>query len=312
MYITAINTIQSSIIKKSVFDIQDYITHYDAIVGFCKTKGEGGSSYLNRIHKVMSFFRKEDDPIMIKYKDAYQSMRSISFIKAKKVLKFTWKDLENNWQKLKTTIDKYKSWGTKPSEIMGYRQFLAYSLYILIPPLRPEDWLTSKLVKVPEGGNLEEYSKSNNISNFLDLTSGHLFISDYKSKCLQVPFRNINLNAPLGEPIVLMDIIRKWVDHYQSNPTHLFVKKNKNPMASNDFCQFFEKIPVTSPDFVATATDFRNLYISYKVHDCQMSKLMREKVAYIMGHSLETQYLTYSKYTDSITHAEQTIELEED
>ena len=153
---------------------------------------------------------------------------------------------------------------------------LMLSLYVYLPPLKAEDWLKSAIVELPKTTDFQIYNKEN--GNFIDITSGNLVVSKYKYD-KAIDLRIIQL------PAILIEIIKK---HYQlSHDKYLFMTTTNKIVSASGFSHYwssikFENGQKINPDIL------RQLYI-FKIQSEMTSIEDRKKIAYIMGHCLQTQ-----------------------
>ena len=275
--------IDETIFKKGYFDIDDYLKDYEKVIIFIdSTKSQ--KVLCNTVRQALCFYGVSETHIgykkyyeyfgqlVEKSKDAVNS-EVVSFPE------FTWSDFEERWKELDQIVN-------SKSKIKNndYELYLVYSLYYFVPPLRPQDWLDSKIVDLPKGSDVRKYT--NEVNNFIDLTSGQLVVSNYKT-FLTHGIRVIEL------PPNLVKIIKKW--RTLSPFDNLFTTKKGKVIEEQNFSKFWEKLLINGHK--TTPTELRNLFISEKIIDANLSLPERLKYAYIMGHTLHTQTFYYSKYS---------------
>jgi len=164
-------------------------------------------------------------------------------------------------------------------------KYIAMSIYILVPPLRPSEWLSLKIYM-----NANDFKPT---GNYLDLSTGKIYYTDYKTK------RHYNdLEFQLDKQLV--SIIKKYYSYFnkiddKDNFVYLFTNQDgSNIMQQSNFTKLIKSIPIFKG---ISPNDLRNLYVS-----SLDGKSMEDRaiIAAFMKHALSTQMTIYSKYDHTL------------
>jgi len=203
---------------------------------------------------------------------------------------------EKNWISSRDIKDKISSIETeinnakyKDRKILDKKQqHLVLNLYTLLPPLR-NDYVLVKIIEKPE--NEENDSCLDKSFNFINLTTKHLLLCNYKTDKFY-GIKKIEL------PENLFDIIKTWEiskkKYYKDGLKHNFLLLNTTtgtPMKHNTLTKYINKI--FYPKKIST-TLLRKIYLSEK-YPVTVTYREQAKDSYIMGHSIGTQKMIYSK-----------------
>lgn len=205
---------------------------------------------------------------------------------------------EKNWitrQDMQDKIDSIQqeiiNWNSRLSKRMlidKIQQHLILSLYYLLPPLR-NDYVAVKVVNDPDFEKDETLIDT--ACNYVNIPNKRLYLCQYKTD-KYYGIKKIDI------PDLLLDIIVNWEEvkhsHYKEKLTHNFLllnTTNLSPMKHNTLTKYLNKI--FSPKKVST-TILRKVYLSekYPVVNTYREQLLD---SHIMGHSIGTQKLIYSK-----------------
>ena len=281
---THLKNFSRDIFDKTTFDSQLFAKESSKVINHLKESQLAPDSItprLNNLIKTLEAYGIES-ALIDPYRSYYDEiMLSKPLYVKKNPIKdkgLSWEDIEKLYSMVKLEVDNCKYYNEKI-----YKKFLVLSLYIHVPPLRPEDWLNCKIV---DGSVTNE-------DNCLDLSSQKLYI--YKSKT-----KNSIGSRIIDLPPVLVDIIKKWYLYRKTD--YLFVKKNNKTMRSDGFSHYMStnfKLQKTKEDEIVELTPnyLRNLFISEKIHDAKVPMEERHRLSKIMGHQLRTQEYVYSKYS---------------
>jgi len=155
--------------------------------------------------------------------------------------------------------------------------YLGMAFFTLMPPMRPSEII-----------NLAITSKPLESGNYLNLHEGKMYFKDYKT---YHTYGDLVLDVP---DQLLKTLKHFWVTLFpyrgDSSIRYIFTKEDGEPMRSNNFTKFFQKIPYLKG---ITPTDLRNLCVSSLGDEDAVSKAM---IARFMKHSNSTQSQVYSKY----------------
>lgn len=205
---------------------------------------------------------------------------------------------EQNWitrqdmqDKIISLEDEIINWNSKLSKRMlidKIQQHLILNLYYLLPPLR-NDYVAVKVVNDPEFEKDETLIDT--AYNYINISTKRLLLCKYKTD----KYYGIK---KIDVPELLIEIIENWEEvkhlHYKEKLTHNFLllnTTNLSPMKHNTLTKYLNKI--FSPKKVST-TILRKVYLSekYPVVNTYREQLLD---SHIMGHSIGTQKLIYSK-----------------
>ncbi len=292
--------VSSKAFGKVCFDINDYVGHPDKVIEYFESlsiKPRSISSQMNTIIKTLECYPEiKKDPTLIQpYLKYYAEVKSRFelYVTANpdKKLDLKWSDVETYYRIVTKAFSEMVRYDPKL-----HKKYLALSLYALFPPLRPSEWLGAEMIA--DGKTSEK--------NHLDLTSGMMTIINQKSKSF--PIRKFEI------PSNVLEIIKDWLSR-QKRRQYLIYDRSGKVLTANNFGHFLEtNCRVTKADgteFPLGANYLRNLFISQKLIDVNLSMVERMRIAYIMGHTIQTQHLVYSKYSQSL-HPEKKEEEEED
>ena len=294
-YLSTVKRISRNVFQKETFDYMDYLTgdNYVKVIEFIKTLEQTSirpTIYILTV--VLKLCGDMSNNLKYKkYEEFYQLTPSNQrFVRAKKAIRITMFDIEKKQREYEQEVTKMIKSGNINFDY--YKRFIALSVYTLMPPLRPSEWLTSRLVALPKSMNYEEYTEI--IPNYIDLNSGKMVVSKYKT-CKKYGIRILQL------PPKLLNIIREWSQVRHRD--YLFESKKRKtgeyePMVHNAFSNMFKNIQFDNGQIVPMK--IRKLYISSAVIDGELIGSERERIARIMGHSVGTQYLVYSQYSQML------------
>jgi hypothetical protein len=287
-----IRRVNREVFGHTTYNLDDYLTHYDKVIKFIEEQTPAVSKSLcEAVRQSIECLNKTNTPAYKAYYECYGRLikrkKDSPFEKVNTSLcpNFTWNDFGDLWNQLHTLRQEDKSRNL-------HQIYLVVSLYYLLPPLRPQDWINSKVVWLPIGTNLEQYSHQ--YGNILDMNSRTLAISDYKTMATHgtriIPLGE--LSKENGDK--LFQIINEWLNS-NKNKNYLLTTKNGTPIAEQNISKIFDKINIDNETI--TPTKLRNLFISEKIMDNNISLDKRQRLSYIMGHTVTTQTFVYSKYS---------------
>ena len=240
---------------------------------------------------LIMMFKILDVPIYEPFKDLKYRLRDqvheASLEEPKKVLPFTdYKEIINEFNRLKEDKDIIEILSN--DRTTGIMKFLAMSIYSLVPPLRPSEWLDLKIfMSIPES------HKAGIEGNYLSLDNGKVYYSDYKTHRTYG-----ELEFELDK--TLIKIIKKYYSYLSSlHPSdpykYLFTSNDGHSiMHQSNFTKLIKSIPLFKG---LSPNDLRNLYVS-SLGDKTAEE--RAKIARFMKHSLETQSTKYTKYNKDL------------
>lgn len=159
--------------------------------------------------------------------------------------------------------------------------YLLLCLYTYLPPLRGQDYYNTLLLY--DCDELKEKNKD----NYLCLNEKKIVLNDHKTVKIYGA-RSFELPNELIE--VLTDFKKK------SNSKWVICSTKGTKLDHGNFYKlmtsaFGEKI---------SSSMMRKIYISEEIIDKKITADERKKISYIMGHSVEQQELTYSKFSKNL------------
>lgn len=197
-------------------------------------------------------------------------------------------DIFQKISSLKTEIDTWNNKFSKRKFIDKSQQYLILNLYTLLPPLR-NDYVIVKIINDPLFENDEECIDKN--ANYINMATKTLLLCKYKTDKFY-GIKKIDLPENLFLIIKNWELIKK--DHFKDKLKHSFLLLNTTtltPMKHNTLTKYINKI--FTPKKVST-TLLRKIYLSEKY---PVLTTYREQLldSHIMGHSVGTQKMIYSK-----------------
>lgn len=185
-------------------------------------------------------------------------------------------------------ISKIRKYGLR--ELREYQKYMILALYVMIPPLRGQEYLDAIILKVVD--------VPVNYKRIYELTHKNLF--DIKNNKFIVRYHKtfdthgvkvIDFNQELS------NIVEKWVELTGSQILIPNLESGNErsgfnePMAQTALTELMFRI--FAPNKISTSM-LRKIYISDVVKN--MSAVERKKLAKIMGHTLESQEFIYNKF----------------
>lgn len=198
--------------------------------------------------------------------------------------KFNWDDLINKRNEIRKLLTK----NYNPKLDVTY---LVLSLYVLLPPLRPQDFVNAQVFE-----DIDHIDDDDIIDiNYVDLENSQLVINNHKTI------------KGTGKRIVdIPEKLLKIINNFQkkSGSTWLIpsLKNSNDHMNITHFSQFFIRIFDPTGKLRVTPTFLRNLYVSNRLDDNNVTDADRRKDAKIMGHSTRIANITYGKLSKKTSH----------
>jgi len=281
-------------VNKEVFGtpnyrVDNYLKHYEDVIKYIEKQTPAVSKALcGTVRSALECLNLNENQAYNAYYECYGRLvkkeKENPFVEVdkSKYPTYTWEDVGNLWEQLDRLHQNKAPCGLD-------QVYLLISLYYLLPPLRPQDWINSRLVRLAEGTNLEKYAKEK--GNIIDMTSRTLVVVDYKTATTHgtrmIPFNE--LSEANGKKLV--EVIENWLNNNR-NKEYLFTTKDGTPIAEQNITKIFNKVNIDEENI--TATKLRNLFVSEKLEKVTVER--RQRLAHIMGHTLMTQTFVYSKY----------------
>ena len=289
-----LHRISQNVFGANQLNLDPYLQDYKKILDFLKKQKPTIAKVLcNTIRQLLISCNQIKTPAYQAYYQYYGNLskqikkQPYITVKEEDFPHFRWSDFGKVWNRLHHDFiskDQIKS--------SDFQVYLVFSLYYLIPPLRPQDWLNSKIVHLDPNADPAEYAR--NHGNIIDLIHHQIVIADYKTLSTHgvrvIPFDIIN--AELGQ--ILTNIIEKLL-RLKPTTEYLLTTKSGHPIAEQNIIKIFGKAEICGKK--TNPKQLRNLFISEKIIDANLPLEHRQRLAYIMGHTIQTQGFTYSKYS---------------
>ena len=160
------------------------------------------------------------------------------------------------------------------------QQYTVLQLYTILPPIRL-DW--GNVIVIENAVDPEKPLK-----NILNLKTNNLFLVDYKTK---KSYGTKKIEIPNQLMVVIKKFQEAKKDFNITCDALLINTTNKEPMKMNSLTKYINKI--FKPKKVSI-TLLRKMYLSEKYPVTETMR-NRQEDSYIMGHSVNTQQLIYSK-----------------
>ena len=169
--------------------------------------------------------------------------------------------------------------------------YLVLSLYTMLPPMRGEDYFNSMIYVDSSKAKIKPGE------NYCCIKQSMLFINKHKTvKDEKIGVKNIAI------PIELLKIIKSFND--KSKSTYLICTENKKKFSQSNFSHLLKTLIGCSTSMI------RKIYDSDVVIDGNMPLKQRKEVANIMGHSLTTQTMVYSRFSKLLHKKQENSEIE--
>lgn len=187
---------------------------------------------------------------------------------------------------MKEIIKKREEWKSKLKDHYTKNDlyYVALSMFTMLPCLRSEDCINTKLVI--DSDNYEDYE----LENYLCLTKKKLIIKSYKTEGAHGP-REIDIPDELIE--VLTTFKQKSLSDW------VVCSPKLNQLSSNNFCRLMNE--ATGKQI--SSSMMRKIFAKEEIIDKCIPVKEKRKIAQIMGHSVKTQQVHYSKFSE-ILHAD--------
>lgn len=211
------------------------------------------------------------------------------------------KEEKRNWTSYQTVINIKKQYKKRVKEEIDltstqftaqqlslYQKYLILSLYTYLPPLRSEEFYNTIIMTVCTSPSKYKQIINSTQKNIIDLKNKKLVSGIYKTS-KKYGTRIIEL------PDKLVKIIKQWymmtppeIQNLLINPTTL------TPMTQQGMTEVLNRI--FQPKKISSSM-LRKIYISDILLTMKDAKL-RKKLALTMGHSIDAQEFTYSRFKD--------------
>lgn len=269
------------------------IRDYDKIIKFIwkKIPVKTRNSILTGFYHVATLVVRTKD--MKKYKDELITIRKVGNAAtitdnhskhSKTQENFEWNDLIEKRNEYKFQLTDYYN----PKVDISY---LLLALYSMLPPLRPQDYVKTRVFK--NAANV-----SDNILksiNFIDITTSKLVINYHKT--FEAHSKKI-----IKIPRELLKIIKNFKNKSKSRWLVPTLRNNMLHMGPKQFNHFFVRIFDKTEKIKIGPSFLRTYYISMRLDDKNVTDSDRELDAEIMGHNPSTADLYYSKLSKKTSH----------
>ena len=270
-----------------LFDIDLFINNIDLLHSYFSDSNKTKVNLLKTLLMCFKILDMKTPKILrdLKLKTSDQISEAIQE-EPKKILPYTnFNEIVKEYNKETKDINKLLH-SLSDNHTMSIIKFIAMSIYTLVPPLRPSEWLSLKVYmnvgnKKPTG-------------NYLDLSTGKIIYTDYKTKR-----HYSDLEFQLDKQLV--SIIKKYYIYFnkiddKDDYIYLFTNQDgSNIMQQSNFTKLIKSIPLFKG---MSPNDIRNLYVS-SLEGRSLED--RAIIATFMKHSLGSQMTIYSKY-DNVLH----------
>jgi hypothetical protein len=269
------------------FDVDLFINNIDLLHDYFNDSNKTKTNLLKTLLMCFKIVNVKIPKVLrdLKIKNSDQISEAIQEEPKKKLPYNNFDEIVKEYNKETKDINKLLH-SLSDNHTMSIIKFIAMSIYTLVPPLRPSEWLSLKV-----------YMNANSnkpTGNYLDLSNGKIFYTDYKTKR-----HYSDLEFQLDKQLV--SIIKKYYSYLnkiddKDNYVYLFTNQDgSNIMQQSNFSKLIKSIPIFKD---MCPNDLRNLYVSSLEH---RSMEERAIIASFMKHSLGTQMTIYSKY-DNVLH----------
>lgn len=190
-----------------------------------------------------------------------------------------------NWEGIEKMRDEYGKRLTIEYVPKNDLSYLILSLYTLLPPLRQQDYVNTRIFTDASKHNTDKI-------NYIDLTTKRLMIMFHKTK-KQIGIKEITL------PSKLFQIIKNFKKKSKSKWLIPQVNNIHEPMTSVAFTMFFRRMfgynPKSNPEMKIGPSFMRKLYVTRRHNNKKITPQKLGKDAKIMGHSIMRAYRDYNK-----------------
>ena len=293
---SSIRTLSNSIkkIHKEIFNVETYdpklLYKYTKIIKWIKSNIEKQSSQKNLLAAILAFIKAEPDTpeeIISKYKEYFNTFAKKvetdrKYIEPTQKEKDNWipySDVKKKFNEIKKEIKKNKNKNL-------FQKYLALAFYNYLPPLRGEEYYNTVIINNCSDGSYENLLKLTK-RNILDITNKKL-VSYYYKTANVYGLRIIDLPKPLIDIVKESQILNDF-NHFLF-PNHQSVRPS--PMSQPAFTNLLFRI--FDPNKISTSM-LRKIYISDILKKMKEPN-KRKELAYIMGHSIDAQEFTYSRF----------------
>ena len=271
-------------LDENVIDLDHYKKHAKQIV---EMYDKQNASQQNGFKTLLMFYKilhkelpKEFDRLLHKLKDQTNIVKSQA---PKKKLPFT------NFEQVKEIQREMRKEITKKSSYNDIVKFITLSFYTLIPPARPDEILSLKLIKSIDDYDKDEQEQLKKM-NYFDIKAKKMYYSQYKTKRT---YGDIELPVP-DELVSIVKEFYPVIKYANDDFKYPITRSSGQPIGVSNFPLFFKSIIELKG---ATATDLRNLFVS-SLKD--VSAEQRAIIAKYMKNSLSAQNIVYSKYNNTL------------
>jgi hypothetical protein len=270
------NIFNKTIEEFTIKELQDYQKIFEYVDNDELCCASMKNKILNTVINISKCFKFPEEIFEI-YKNKFNEL-SKKYLNDRQLGKPYQKELDNliTFDEIKKIRDSYKPKLTEEYKPKIDIPYLLLCLYTYMPPLRCQDWYSSKV-----------FNGKSEFENYLNLKNRILTITNYKTM-KRYGKREIEL------PIRLINIIKKF--HKKSGSEWLLPERDINKHITDANCtHLLQKILNKK----VSCHMLRKIYISDKINENTPIVKMKE-LAKIMAHSLSSQQLTYQRFTGKV------------
>jgi hypothetical protein len=248
-------TLVSDYIKSDTVTLATKKPMYNAFIKCLQELNISTDKYLNDYHKVS---KQSDEKLALKEPSEDEENKKISF-----------KDLEKIQKKWKKTL-------IKDMTTVNDIYYMICSLYLLLEPLRTQDYINTHLLD-----NCKKYDLTK-MPNYVCLKCAHLIIREFKTD-------KIHDQRTIIIPKKLNNIIKQY--HKKTKFKYLITSSNGTQLQQPNFYALSVEACGISTNMM------RKIFVSEKLNDNLATTKKRANSARIMGHKPSTQAAAYSKFS---------------
>lgn len=270
---------------KDFYSIKEYLEKYKSIA----SRKNMVTSILVSVKAYSEMFSEDTIKLYSEYHKHLSKKQEEEYLDNAKTQRETdnWISRNDIYEKIKLLNSETKNSKTR-RDLDKFQQYLVINLYTLLPPLR-NDYVMVKVINDPDFENNEE--KINTSYNYINLKTKNLLLCTYKTDKFY-GIKKVEIPEELFQ--IIIDWENKKADFYKDKLTHNFLLLNTTnctPMKHNTLTKYLNKIFYPKK---VSSTLLRKIYLSEK-YPVDITYREQLKDSYVMGHSIGTQKMIYSK-----------------
>lgn len=299
---SSIKTLSNSIkkIHSELFKTDKYNSNllykYTTVIKWIKNNIDKQSSQKNLLAAVLAFIKAEPDTpdqIIQKYQEYFNTFAKKvetdrKYIEPTKKEKDNWipySQIKKKFNSLKKEIKNKKNFNS-PADKSLFQKYLVLAFYSFLPPLRGEEYYNTVIVNNCSDGSYENLLKLTK-RNILDITNKKI-VSYYYKTANVYGLRIIDIPKQVIDIIKQSQIINDFNHFLFPNLTSVRPEPMSQPAFTGMLFRIFD------PNKISTSM-IRKIYISDILKKMKDPK-KRKELAFIMGHSIDAQEFTYSRF----------------